>query len=308
MSVACKSGIIRECEPEISRENEYGIIPEDKSVGSDGLNIGIQVSSFRPVLKTAEEVSVACKQMRSMGCRVVQLQWIDMSVPIDSIAEAMRENDLVSVSVQEIYETFLQNKVYYLDLMEATGSTWLCISRIPADRKSPEGLPLFFEELRELMAELKERGMKLCFHPVSADYELTGHSTMATNTMMGPSTMAIDVMMEALPEMDLCLDLYHCLRCGIDVPAMLKKYEGRICMVHFKEGQKREVTLQDGTISEKEVLVPVGSGDTDWTDIIRACQATKVPYIFAEQESWEGDPFEALAQGFHYLKSQFLGI
>lgn len=297
MSVACKPGNNRENEPEISRENEYGIKSEDKSVGSDGLNIGIQVSSFRPVLKTAEEVSVACKQMRSMGCRIVQLQWIDMSVPIDSITEAMRESGLVSVSVQEIYETFLQNKAYYLDLMEATGSTWLCVSRIPADRKSPEGLPLFFEELRKLIAELKERGMKLCFHPVSADYELTGHSTMA-----------IDAMMEALPEMDLCLDLYHCLRCGIDVPAMLKKYEGRICMVHFKEGQKRKATLQDGTISEREVLVPVGSGDTDWTDIIRACQATKVPYIFAEQESWEGDPFEALAQGFHYLKSQFQGI
>lgn len=308
MSVACKPGINRENEPEISRECEYGIKPEDKSVGSEALNIGIQVSSFRPVLKTAEEVRVACKQMRSMGCRIVQLQWIDMSVPIDSIAEAVRENDLVSVSVQEIYETFLQNKAYYLDLMEATGSTWLCVSRIPADRKSPEGLSLFFEELRELMTELKKRGMKLCFHPVSADYEMTGHATAAVDAKMGLSDTTIDAMMAALPELDLCLDLYHCLRCRIDVPAMLKKYEGRICMVHFKEGQKREVTLQDGTISEKEVLVPVGSGDTDWTDIIRTCQATKVPYIFAEQESWEGDPFEALAQGFHYLESQFQGI
>lgn len=256
--------------------------------------VGIQVSSFRPILTTEREVRIAFDKIKAMGCHTVQLQWIDPSVPVSYIAEALHESRLNSVSVQEIYQTFLQNKEYYLDLCEKTSSQWLCISRIPAERKTPADFPRFITELRELLIELKSRNLKLCFHPVSADYEVI---PLSDGTTLSP----IDAMMEAIPEMELCLDLYHCLKVGLDVPCMLKRYAGRVCMVHFKEGQQRSEMLSDGSMTTKEVLVPVGSGDTIWAPILQACKETKVPYVFAEQESWEGDPFEALEKGFHYL-------
>lgn len=259
--------------------------------------VGIQISSFRPILTTECEVRLAFDKIKAMGCHTVQLQWIAPSVSISSIVEALHESGLRSVSVQEIYQAFLQRKEYYLNLCEKTGSQWLCVSRIPAERKTPADFPLFISELSDLLSELKGRNLKLCFHPVSADYEVIPLSDVTT---LSP----IDAMMEAIPEMELCLDLYHCLKVGLDVPAMLKRYQGRICMVHFKEGQQRYEILPDGSMMTKEVLVPVGSGDTDWTPILQACKETEVPYIFAEQESWEGDPFEALAKGFHYLEGK----
>lgn len=272
---------------------------------------GIQVSSFRPVLTTKEEVDCAFQKIQNMNCRTVQLQWIDLSVPVDFISDSLRKHDLISVSVQEIYETFLKNKEYYLDLCLKTGSSWLCVSRIPKERKTPSALPAFFDELRELMQELKMQGMKLCFHPVSADYEpiqmtrvtKNGVDSLTSTPGADDSLDPIHAMMEALPEMELCLDLYHCLRCGIDVPQMLKKYEGRICMVHFKESQKIKIPQENGSVQEKEVLVPVGSGDTDWSDILKVCLSTHIPYAFAEQETWEGDPFDALKKSFSFLSS-----
>lgn len=245
---------------------------------------GIQVSSFKPILTTAEEVRTACAHMRAMGCRAVQLQWIDLSVPIEEIAQALKDNELYSVSVQEIYETFLQQKDYFLRLNTATGGTWVCVSRIPARCRSAAGLEALKVEWQALIDELAPMGMKLCFHPVSADYEPVDGMD------------AITWLMEALPQMDMCLDLFHCSRMGVSMAEMLRRWRGRICMVHFKD-----YTLQaDGAVK----LAPAGSGDIDWTGVAAACLETGVPYAFVEQERWEGDPFAALEQALVWLNGE----
>ena len=73
------------------------------------MNIGIQVSSLKPLLLTEEQVQQAFLKMKALGCNVVQLQWIDPSVSIDSITQALRDNGIDSVSVQDYYESVLQN-------------------------------------------------------------------------------------------------------------------------------------------------------------------------------------------------------
>ena len=51
------------------------------------MKTGIQVSSFKPVLKTEEQVKTAFEKMKAMGCQWVQLQWIDPAVSVDLIAK-----------------------------------------------------------------------------------------------------------------------------------------------------------------------------------------------------------------------------
>ena len=52
------------------------------------MKIGIQVSSLKPLLLDAAQVKAAFAKLRDLGCGVVQLQWIDPSVPPEVIAEA----------------------------------------------------------------------------------------------------------------------------------------------------------------------------------------------------------------------------
>ena len=92
---------------------------------------GVQVSSLKPLLRTEEEVRAAFMKLRAMGCSVVQLQWIDPSVPAEAIAQALKAAELASVSVQDFYETIRENKEYYIALNRLTGGTWICVSRIP---------------------------------------------------------------------------------------------------------------------------------------------------------------------------------
>lgn len=243
------------------------------------MKTGIQVSSFKPVLKTEEQVKTAFDKMKAMGCEWVQLQWIDPAVSVDFIAKCVEESGIRSVSVQDFYEIIRENKEYYISLNEKTGGKWMCISRIPERLKSKDGLSAYVEELEAFQKELDEYGQKLCLHPVSADF--------APIDGMDP----VAFILEKMPQLEICADLFHLNKCGYDMPAWLRKYAGRVCMAHFKDGKGDQ-------------LVPAGQGDTDWTGVVEACLETGVEYGFAEQERWEKDPFVSLEEALTWLNGK----
>lgn len=237
---------------------------------------GIQVSSLKPLLRTAGQVRDAFAHMKAMGCDTVQLQWIDPSVSPEEIAAAMKENNIRSVSVQDFYDTVLGNFSYYVQLNAVTGGTWLCVSRIPEHLKSRKGLDVYIAELRAMQEQLTPLGQTLCFHPVSGDYTAV------------PGMNAVEYLLEAMPELVICLDLYHLNRNCADMPGFIRRYGKRICMVHFKD-------------SIGDTLVPAGQGETNWNGVVAACLETGVPYAFAEQERWNRDPYDCLKEAMDWL-------
>ena len=166
---------------------------------------GIQVSSLKPLLLTVQQVQDAFQKMKALGCNVVQLQWIDSSVPVETIAQILKENNIASVSVQDFYDLVLENPDYYIRLNAATGGTWLCVSRIPERLKSPDGLDTYIAELRAMQETLAPLGQKLCFHPVSGDYTAI------------PGVNAVEYLLQNMPELEICLDLYHLNRNCTDI-------------------------------------------------------------------------------------------
>ena len=96
----------------------------------------------------------------------------------------------------------------------------------------------------------------------------------------------------------LCLDLYHAYRAGLAPEAALRRWAGRVCMVHFKD-------YRPGPTGD--TLTPAGSGVIPWDAALRACRETQVPYGFVEQETWDGDPFRCLGQAFAWLRAQTAG-
>ena len=243
------------------------------------MELGIQVSSLKPLLNTPEQVDQVFARMTQMGCRWVQLQWIDPAVSPEDIAAALNRHGLRSVSVQDFYTSIRETLEYYVNLNQRTGGRWLCVSRIPEECKSPAGLAEFARELEALNDKLSPLGQQVCFHPVSADFQAV------------PGLDAVEVLLKKLPWMSLCLDLYHLNRCCGDMPGYIRRHAGRICMVHFKDSR-------DGH------LVPAGQGDTPWEGVAQACRDAGVEYAFVEQETWEGDPFQCLQEALDWLKQQ----
>lgn len=243
------------------------------------MELGIQVSSLKPLLNTPEQVDQVFARMAQMGCRWVQLQWIDPAVSPEDIAAALNRHGLRSVSVQDFCTSIRETLEYYVNLNQRTGGRWLCVSRIPEECKSPQGLAAFALELEALNEKISPLGQQVCFHPVTADFQAV------------PGLDAVEFLLEKLPWMPLCLDLYHLNRCCGDMPGYIRRHAGRICMVHFKDSR-------DGH------LVPAGQGDTPWEGVAQACRDAGVEYAFVEQETWDGDPFQCLQEALDWLKTQ----
>lgn len=243
------------------------------------MKTGIQISSLKPLLKTPEEVTLAFEKMAALGCRYGQLQWIDPAVPVDHIAAVMRSNAMESLGTQDFYVSVMENFEYYVNLNAATGGIWLTVSRIPDRCKSPEGLDVFARELTDLQEKLTPLGQRVCLHPVTADYTAV------------PGMNAVEYLLEKLPWLELCLDLFHLDKnCG-DMPAFIRRYAGRIPMVHFKDHREG-------------ILVPAGQGQVRWDGVVRACREAGVAYGLAEQESWDTDPYDCLGQALAWLENQ----
>lgn len=240
---------------------------------------GIQVSSLKPLLLTEDQVALAFDKMRALGCDTVQLQWIDPSVPIPFIAAALKKSGMESVSVQDFYSLVAENFDYYAQLNAATGGTWLCVSRIPDHLKSSEGLDVYVQQLRAMQETLDPLGQKICFHPVTPDYTAV------------PGMNAVEELLARMPELTLCLDLFHLNRNCADMPGFIRKYAGRICMVHFKD-------------AVGDTLVPAGQGDTNWDGVVKACLETGIPYAFVEQERWERDPYDCMKEAMEWLDQE----
>lgn len=243
------------------------------------MKIGIQISSLKPLLLTAEQVDLAFAKMQELGCHVVQTQWVDFSVPVDSIADSARSHSIESVSVQDFYDTVVEKFDYYTGLNSATGGTWLCVSRIPERLKYPEGLDLYIAELRAMQDRLTPLGQTVCFHPVSGDFTAV------------PGMNAVEYLLNHMPELNLCLDLYHLNRNCADMPGFIRRYGSRIRMVHFKD-------------AVGDTLVPAGQGDTDWSGVVEACMESGVPFGFVEQEKWDRDPYDCMKEAMDWLQQQ----
>ena len=237
---------------------------------------GIQISSLKPLLKTPEEVTLAFEKMAALGCRYGQLQWIDPAVSIDHIAAVMKANDMESLGTQDFYVAVMENLEYYVNLNAATGGIWLTVSRIPEEYKSREGLDIFAGELEALRDYLAPLGQRVCFHPVTADYKAV------------PGMNAVEYLLEKLPWMEICLDLFHLDKNCDDMPAFIRRYAGRIPMVHFKDHRE-------------DKLVPAGSGQVRWEGVVKACLDAGVGYALAEQESWEEDPYLCLGEAMNWI-------
>lgn len=248
------------------------------------MKIGVQISSLKPLLTSAQQVEAAFARLARMGVDTVQLQWIAPAVSIPDIGEALMAGGIASVSVQDFSTAILQNPGYYLDLNAVTGGTWLCLSRVP--ERSREGLERYAQALEVLRDQAAELDQKLCFHPVAADL------------VPVDGICPVDFLMERLKWLDLCWDLYHVHKAGLPIPDTLHRYPHRVCMVHFKDFK----VLPDGT----ELLVPAGQGDIDWTGAVEACREIGVPWAFAEQERWDRDPYDCLGDALDWLRREIV--
>lgn len=245
-------------------------------------SLGYQASSLKAYLSTPDDLMATFCKLKDIGYRHLQLQWIDPAVPLEFTAEALQKTGLTCIATQASYEEVRDNLDYYVKMNRLWGSKSLCVSTLPRDQMTPDGIMYFCTEMSRMAQVLGEQGISLSFHPLWFNFEKVN------------GVRALDTIMEKLhKEVNLTLCVYHAVRAGEDPITLLERYSGRVEICHFKD----YAVFPDG----KEYLVPVGQGQIDWPPIFKACHRTGVKWGLAEQESWKKDAFVCARESFNYI-------
>lgn len=113
------------------------------------------------------------------------------------------------------------------------------------------------------------------------------------------------------------LDLFWSEKSGTDSAAYFEKYPGRFPLWHIKDMDKNNSeTIIGGNydtkpfmeIAENITYAEVGTGSIDFKKIMAEEETAGLQYAFVEQDFITIDPFESIAESYHYVKNELLAL
>ncbi len=151
---------------------------------------------------------------------------------------------------------------------------------------TPEGLEKLLAFLGPAPRLIKESGHRFMYHNHNAEFAKFGQKTY------------LELLCEAFDPLEcgITFDAYWAQAAGCDPAHEIRRLAGRVDCVHLK----------DMVYSEKDKgvrMAPVGKGNMNYPEIIKACADAGVSLVYVEQDNcYESDPFDCLEQSYNYLK------
>lgn len=273
-------------------------------------NVGLQIYSVRNDLKNDFEGTL--KKVAEMGYEYVELAGYYGGHTGEEIKEILDRYGLKSISVHQGADMFIEQGQAAFDFFKAYGVKYIVIPWY--DKNLLPGNP-DWEKTKMIFAGIaymaKENGMKLLYHNHDFEFEKKIDGEYAYDVMFSDLKGRLD------PEPDLCWLNYG----GVNPAEYLRKYAGRVKVVHFKDfvcsnlkgGPVYALIDKDGNAVKPSkndtgfCMKPVGYGCQDWNAIMSACEDTDVETIIVEQDDFEEglEPLEGVRQSREYLRKTF---
>ncbi|MBE7157288.1 MAG: sugar phosphate isomerase/epimerase [Rhodospirillales bacterium] len=150
-------------------------------------------------------------------------------------------------------------------------------------------------QFNEAGKRAKDNGLTLCYHNHAFEFE----------PMNG--TRPLDILMgETKPEyVQLEMDIFWVTVAGNDPVQLLKKYSGRVPLLHLKDKEKGvPAKPQYNENVPKDTFKEVGNGTINIPAVLKAASSAGVKQYFVEQDQ-SPDPIASLRQSYQYLSKHF---
>lgn len=252
----------------------------------DRMTVAAQLYTLREFMKTPEEISTSLKKVKALGYNAVQVSGVG---PID--AKQLRR--LADEAGLKICATHISYDRFKNDLAGVIRDhkTWDCryvgLGAMPEKiRDSRDGYIAFIKEFNEISKIIFDQGLKFIYHNHNFEFEkfegMTGLDILFFNT--DPETFGFE------------MDTYWIQAGGANPVEWIKKLEGRMDVVHFKDMAVKGFN---------QLFAEIGEGNLSWPVIIEACRETGVQWYAVEQDQCRRDPFESLSMSLTYLEKFF---
>lgn len=161
-----------------------------------------------------------------------------------------------------------------LDYNAELGNPRVVCPWLPVERRSADGYRALAESLNRIGAACNERGLELCYH--NHDFEFEMYDGQTGFEILFGQTGADLVKME--------LDTFWAVKGGHDAAAIIRKYAGRVPLIHLK----------DMTADDEKTFAEVGEGTMDWPSIFEAGDAAGAAWYIVEQDKCARPPMESI--------------
>lgn len=249
----------------------------------DKNSIAAQLYTLREFLKTPGDIYETLKKVKKMGYNAIQVSGMG---PIDP-AELKKMVDEIGlkICVTHISWDRLKND---LDNVIKEHKLWDCkyvgLGSAPGEcRGNLDGYKKFLEEVSVIAKKIYDNGLQFVYHNHKFEFEKFDGKTAMDFLFENSDPKAFGFE----------LDTYWVQSGGANPVNWIRKVEGRMKVVHFKDMAIKE---------DKQVFAEIGEGNLDWPEIIKACRETGVEWYAVEQDVCQRDPFESLEMSIRYLE------
>ena len=266
----------------------------------------------------AGSLGLQAKKMKKIGCQLYTLRSVIDANPkaifdqldgagydeveavrgnLPKIWDALKASKLKPVSLHIDTRLFTVEKDKLsaaLDDAKAKGFKYVvCPYIAPADRGGVDMIKKLADTLNEAGAKCKAAGTQLCYHNHAFEFE----------PVPGGKGNLLDVLMESTDPalVGLEFDIMWAAVGGTDPIEVLKKYKGRVPLMHVKD-LGPNITVRYNEKVPKEAFKEAGSGILELPKILRTAEANGTKHFFVEQDQTPGDPMASLKQSIAYLK------
>ena len=253
--------------------------------------IGVQLYTLRSVIDANPKVIFDQLQGAGYG----EVEAVRGNLP--KIWDALKASKLkpVSLHIDTRLFTVEQDKLgAALDDAKLKGFQYVvCPYIAPADRGGVEVIKKLADTLNKAGAKCKAAGTQLCYHNHAFEFE----------PVPGGKGNLLDVLMESTDPalVGLEFDIMWAAVGGMDPINVLKKYKGRVPLLHVKD-LGPNITVRYNEKVPKEAFKEAGAGVLELPKILKAASETGTKHFFVEQDQTPGDPMASLKQSIAYLK------
>ena len=151
--------------------------------------------------------------------------------------------------------------------------------KLPTDEA---GCRAMVEYANSVGAELRKNGIQLYYHNHSQEFNKIGGRYIMDWLL--EDTDPRNVMAE--------IDVMWAQHASVDPAAYIRRYPGRVPLVHIKDMDK------------SHFFTEVGRGIIDFDSIFKACQEVGTEWYIVEQDTCKRPPLESVKISFEYFKSK----
>lgn len=251
------------------------------------MKIGAQFFTLRDHCQTLEGLAESLKRVADIGYTTVQISGT-CAYEAGWLKEQLDKNGLQCVLTHIPAARLLEQTREVCREHRVFGCDCVGLGMFRLDGEDPAGEYAEFLRLYKPVAQaIREEGLYFMYHNHDQEFRKSDGITLLER-------MARDFAPE---EMGFTLDTFWIQAGGANPVDWIRRLAGRVPCIHLKD-----FAFGRGGFSKN--MAPVGEGNIDFAQVIRAAADAGTQYLLVEQDDCQGqDPFDCLARSYRNLRA-----